>query len=302
LESIRIGLKLSEKFYIKFNLINEKDRKNIFIRVFDGIVGFEEENNMDTSYLIGLRDFIVSNGLFGSFVFGIIYYILILLVSVGISLVIIRNKKDIVSIYRKKSEDKKFLEKTKIFLTGDKQGSINSSIVTFIIFPIAVYLAVPVGLAKFNFVEFNFMNGVVNGICAMFLGDALLYFWHRFLHSPFLLKHIHYKHHEIIAPKAFLDAASSHPFELVINLASFIVPLFLFEVHFFTVTWVVICEVVFSSLQHIGVDFSIPLFFDSKDHDRHHSNPELGNYGFFSVMDKIFGTWPGVSHNGGKRS
>lgn len=126
--------------------------------------------------------------------------------------------------------------------------------------------------------------------------DALFYWTHRLLHTPFLYRHFHKLHHRFKQPIA-LAAEFAHPVEYVLSNS---IPLFvgpmLLKCHVYTF-WFYLCIRLTEALDaHSGYDLPFmpfryfPFRPGAQVHDYHHSH-NTGNFGaFFTFWDKLCGT------------
>ncbi|XP_048752717.1 fatty acid hydroxylase domain-containing protein 2-like isoform X2 [Ostrea edulis] len=113
------------------------------------------------------------------------------------------------------------------------------------------------------------------------------YYSHRLMHSSFLYKRVHKKHHEWTAPIG-LTAVYSHPIEmLVTNLIPFLCGPVVFGSCLVTALWWFAIAFTVTIIHHSG--YHLPLLPSPEFHDFHHLK-FTGNYGVLGVLDRLHGT------------
>jgi len=143
------------------------------------------------------------------------------------------------------------------------------------------------------------LPSIITWIWQMFfciiMEDVGQYWFHKWLHTPYLYKKIHKLHHKYSAPFG-LAAAYAHPLEvLILAIPTFLGPVIL-QCHIF----VFFSFVLFRQLDAVGTHcgYDLPHLFDplpyyggTKMHDFHHKN-FIWNYSSrFDFMDRWFGTY-----------
>ena len=117
----------------------------------------------------------------------------------------------------------------------------------------------------------------------------LLYYWHRTMHRPALMRRFHWMHHRYTYP-VWLDALYEHPVEACYGAFVMISPLFVFPfwapAYFFFLVVVGIHEV----LDHAGVSIDLPLLSTSKAHDLHHLRFDCYYGQLLPLLDAVHGT------------
>ncbi|KAL0278419.1 UNVERIFIED_CONTAM: hypothetical protein PYX00_000246 [Menopon gallinae] len=120
------------------------------------------------------------------------------------------------------------------------------------------------------------------------LVEEVCYFYiHRMLHSKYLYKTIHKRHHEWSSPVA-ITAIYCHPVEhFVANLLPVFLGPCLINAHLSTyLTWFALA-VVFTLSEHSG--YHLPFMTSSEYHDFHHFS-FTNNFGFLGIMDSYYNT------------
>lgn len=112
---------------------------------------------------------------------------------------------------------------------------------------------------------------IVSAVVTFFVIDAGLYYSHRFLHRPWMFRHIHRWHHRYTAPIVFTTTAV-HPLEFLIFEAFVLLPALLVPVHWAVYVAVVAYTYLIGMIDHSGivVRWPLPLHSGNRFHDDHH--------------------------------
>lgn len=129
----------------------------------------------------------------------------------------------------------------------------------------------------------------------IYLDDFLYYWMHRTLHRGWLLKHVHGRHHRVLAPWA-ITGHYMHPLEYVLTGSLAFLGPALLGAHV-ALLWIWIVWRQWEAAEgHAGYDFPwtpthwLPGSDGALHHDFHHARVR-GNYaGFFPIWDRVFGT------------
>jgi sterol desaturase/sphingolipid hydroxylase (fatty acid hydroxylase superfamily) len=130
----------------------------------------------------------------------------------------------------------------------------------------------------------------------VYLDDFLFYLSHRALHTKWLFRKVHNKHHRIRKPWA-ITGHYMHPLEYVITGAVGLVGPIVLGVHVYVLWMWVVLRQWEAAEGHCGYDFPwtithlIPFNDGAHHHDFHH-NKVVGNFaGFLPLFDGIFKTF-----------
>jgi sterol desaturase/sphingolipid hydroxylase (fatty acid hydroxylase superfamily) len=128
-----------------------------------------------------------------------------------------------------------------------------------------------------------------------FLASTVFYACHRALHHP-RFYHLHKEHHEYKAPIA-AATDHAHPMEGLVGMSMVIGPIWLFQMHLWTLVLFHVASVSHGLYEHCGYHLPLPLTHwmpfahnASRAHNAHHQR-FTGNYGaFFPFWDRLLGT------------
>ncbi len=121
--------------------------------------------------------------------------------------------------------------------------------------------------------------------------EFLVYWAHRILHHPVLYKHIHLHHHQFRVPSPFTSMAF-HPLDSFAQAAPHHLLAFLLPIHVSQYAFFLIFLQVWSTFIHERVSWVRWGFINYTAHHTAHHKFNKYNYGqFFTVFDRIFGTY-----------
>lgn len=127
--------------------------------------------------------------------------------------------------------------------------------------------------------------------------DAVFYCTHHILHTDLVYRYSHFRHHAFRPPCAWSGIAIDCIENIFSGLLPYLVPLFMFPFHVYTVYAVNIMLVGWALLLHSSCHFRWPgaigwLMIEPRDHNLHHSSGRTNrNYAaIFTLWDRMFGT------------
>ncbi len=147
--------------------------------------------------------------------------------------------------------------------------------------------------------KFGILYFIISFFLTLFIHDFYFYWTHRLMHLPKFFTLIHKTHHLSHNPTAFA-ALSFHPTEALIQAAIIPILSLVLPIHPFVLLVLIIYNLTINIVGHAGYEF-FPIKFKNSilgkisntpvHHNRHHQFPK-GNYGlYFSIWDKIMGTF-----------
>lgn len=179
----------------------------------------------------------------------------------------------------------------------------------FVVFPLlilAAYVFPLVGISRDGPLPSWYL--LIAQIAIFFLIEDYFNYWlHRWLHQPWLYRHVHYMHHKYDAPFAIV-AAFAHPIETVLlGIPTLLGPLIVAP-HLYTIMLWQIFRMFEAIDIHSGYDLPyslksiFPAFAGARHHDYHHYM-HSGNFAsVFTWCDQLYGTNLGYEQHLAKRS
>lgn len=139
---------------------------------------------------------------------------------------------------------------------------------------------------------------IFSSIVLLVVHDVWFYWLHRFLHLPFMFKHVDSVHHRSRNPTAF-TANAHHPIEALLQPLYVVVMVFVFPLHVYAILLAGHIDRFLNMAGHLGYEFmpagwtKHPLsrhYLTVTYHNMHHEFPDA-NFGlYFSFWDNFFGT------------
>ena len=181
-----------------------------------------------------------------------------------------------------------------------RETVINTILGTIFFVPFVTYLSAYFGIAQYvaDIELYPSSFGIFKQVIFITIVYETWYYWtHRLLHTSWLYKHFHKKHHEYQVSVS-IATIYNHPFDFVFTniIPTYIAFWLLGEVHIITTYFWYTFITISGVLLHIGYDLpwypwgAFPFGINIGYHDFHHS-VNIGNFGVFSsVWDTICGT------------
>jgi sterol desaturase/sphingolipid hydroxylase (fatty acid hydroxylase superfamily) len=138
--------------------------------------------------------------------------------------------------------------------------------------------------------NWKFWRQVLSVAFAAFVNDALFYFFHVILHTPYLMRKVHSVHHSFVTTTS-VAAEHAHILEIVVGnqLPVVIVPLFLGFPFPLWLSWLAL-RLLRTYATHSGYAFPLLMPEMSVHHDHHHQTAS-GNFGGTPLLDLWLGTY-----------
>ena len=155
------------------------------------------------------------------------------------------------------------------------------------------YVSTIKSLNPFNFdglANYGLLNVAKDFFIAVIYEHVVEYYWHRLMHIKYFYSMFHKYHHFYKAPEVW-DDMYIHPIEAFGYYCILYSPPLIFHTHIYAFILYMIVMGICGVLDHSGIKFSIPVLYNTKDHDLHHSRFNV-NYCFpFPLMDIIHNTY-----------
>ena len=167
------------------------------------------------------------------------------------------------------------------------------SMIVFALYGTATVLMIRAGWLDVGW-DFEFFAFLRDAALLVIWNEIHFYVCHRLLHTPRLLRRVHRRHHESVAPTPFA-AFSFHPLEAVMLGSVMILAMPFHDFNVFALLFLPVWSLVWNVLGHAGVELfpgagSRDLLGATRRHDLHHGRPSV-NFGFvFCFMDDLGGT------------
>lgn len=124
----------------------------------------------------------------------------------------------------------------------------------------------------------------------IFILDDLLYaLFHHFLHSKYIYKCIHHRHHKISHPyKSYVHASMEHPLEMfgALFLHAFSILLLKYIVDKTCILVYILVKALGACLNHSGINVEL-YFYKTRHHHTHHLYRKYNFSKYVFIYDKV---------------
>lgn len=196
----------------------------------------------------------------------------------------------------KYSQDKiqtEYPEKSQIF------KEIKYSLITMLIYSSGIWLFIywlknGYTLNYSNISEYGLPYFFISVLLMIVIHDTYSYWIHRLIHHKLLFKYVHLLHHKFKNPSPW-SAFAFHPFESLLTLGVIPIVMFLIPWHNLALIIFITIIIAYDTFVHLGFDIKKLKIFKwqntPKDHDVHHRNSKY-NFGlYFTIWDRLMGTY-----------
>ena len=128
--------------------------------------------------------------------------------------------------------------------------------------------------------------------------DAYSYWLHRLIHHRWFFKNTHLLHHTFKNTSPF-SAFAFHPFESILTMG--VIPIIIFTIpwHNYALIIFITIMIFYDTFVHLGYDLRFLKVFKFQntpvEHDIHHRNSKY-NFGlYFTIWDRLMGTYKAKS-------
>jgi sterol desaturase/sphingolipid hydroxylase (fatty acid hydroxylase superfamily) len=142
--------------------------------------------------------------------------------------------------------------------------------------------------------EYGIPYFIISVLLMIMVHDAYSYWIHRLMHHKVLFKYTHLLHHKFKNPSPW-SAFAFHPFESILTMG--IIPIIIFVIPWHNLTLVIFITwmIFYDTFVHLGYNIKFLKIFKWQntpvDHDVHHQNSKY-NFGlYFTIWDRLMGTY-----------
>ena len=142
--------------------------------------------------------------------------------------------------------------------------------------------------------EFGILYFIISIVLMIIMHDAYSYWIHRLMHYKVLFKYTHLLHHKFKNPSPW-SAFAFHPFESILTMG--IIPIIIFIIPWHNMALVIFITwmIFYDTFIHLGYNIKSLKIFKWQntpmDHDMHHRNSKY-NFGlYFTIWDRLMGTY-----------
>jgi sterol desaturase/sphingolipid hydroxylase (fatty acid hydroxylase superfamily) len=142
--------------------------------------------------------------------------------------------------------------------------------------------------------EFGIPYFIISVFLMVIIHDAYSYWVHRLMHHKAVFKYTHLLHHKFKNPSPWC-AFAFHPFEAILTLG--IIPIIMFLIPWHNLALIIFISgiILYDTFIHLGYNIKALKVFKWQntpmDHDVHHQNSKY-NFGlYFTVWDRLMGTY-----------
>jgi len=175
------------------------------------------------------------------------------------------------------------------------------AVVLFAVYSTIAWQAIKAGKSAMylDWLAYPWWTPIAGFVAAVLLHDTYFYWTHRLIHWPPLFPWLHADHHKSLAPTPWA-IFSFQPAETVVQFGFFVILVFLIPMHPVTFVAYLVYDGIFNAAGHSGHEiiskkqrhhWFFKYFTVVTHHDLHHSqfNCNFGQY--FTVWDRLFGTF-----------
>jgi lathosterol oxidase len=145
-----------------------------------------------------------------------------------------------------------------------------------------------------NINDYSFVYYSFSIILYLLLWDLVFYLTHRLLHTDFIYKFSHYKHHQFRPPTAWAGISIDFLETILSGIMPYIVPVFIIPFHLYTLYPVNMILIFWALMLHSSCKINNgSILLSPKNHNLHHAYGQQNkNFSaIFTIFDRLFGTF-----------